>query len=149
MKNPIGGGLLPRARVVNAKPGLDGHDRGAKDITRAPRDPGFEVIYTGPHQTPEHIVATVIAEDTPLLQLSVLSGAHLTIVEKVIELLEQEDAGDLGVLVGGTIPDGDLPALEAMAVEAVFTTGSDIGRAVGTAHRLTTTPPTHTLEPAC
>jgi methylmalonyl-CoA mutase C-terminal domain/subunit len=137
----------PRARVVIAKPGLDGHDRGAKVIARALRDAGFEVIYTGLHQTPEQIVATVIAEDAPLLGLSVLSGAHLTIVEKVTKLLGQEDAGDVRVLVGGIIPDADIPALEAMGVGAVFTPGSDISRIVETAHRLTTTP--SDLEPAC
>src|SRR5438309_5837687 len=87
----------PRARVVIAKPGLDGHDRGAKVIARALRDAGYEVIYTGLHQTPEQIVATVIAEDAPVLGLSVLSGAHLTIAERVIALLAQEDAGDVRI----------------------------------------------------
>ncbi|WP_086726962.1 cobalamin B12-binding domain-containing protein [Streptomyces carpinensis] len=127
----------PRARVVIAKPGLDGHDRGAKVIARALRDAGYEVIYTGLHQTPEQIVATVIAEDAPVLGLSVLSGAHLTIVEKVIELLAREDAGDVRVLVGGIIPDADVTALEAMGVAAVFTPGADIRGIVGTVDRLT------------
>ncbi|MCH5678010.1 cobalamin B12-binding domain-containing protein [Streptomyces gilvus] len=138
----------PHARVVIAKPGLDGHDRGAKVIARALRDAGFEVIYTGLHQTPQQIVATVVAEDASLLGLSVLSGAHLTIVEKVIELLAKEEAGDVRVLIGGIIPDADIPVLEAMGVDAVFTPGSDIGRIVETAHRLTTTP-IDTPEPAC
>ncbi|MFE7836536.1 cobalamin B12-binding domain-containing protein [Streptomyces sp. NPDC057474] len=139
---------MPPARVVIAKPGLDGHDRGAKVIARALRDAGFEVIYTGLHQTPEQIVATVIAEDAPLLGLSVLSGAHLTIVERVVKLLDQEDAGDVRVLVGGIIPVGDIPTLEAMGVDAVFTPGSGIGRIVEAAHRLTTSH-SDTLEPAC
>ncbi|MCX4650116.1 MULTISPECIES: cobalamin B12-binding domain-containing protein [unclassified Streptomyces] len=144
----------PRARVVIAKPGLDGHDRGAKVIARALRDAGYEVIYTGLHQTPEQIVATVIAEDAPLLGLSVLSGAHLTIVERVLQLLAEEDAGDVRILVGGIIPDADIAALEALGVHAVFTPGAGIG---GTVDRLLTTTDTTAitettdpaLEPAC
>ncbi|MDX2939728.1 cobalamin B12-binding domain-containing protein [Streptomyces ipomoeae] len=136
------------ARVVIAKPGLDGHDRGAKVIARALRDAGFEVIYTGLHQTPEQIVATVIAEDATLLGLSVLSGAHLTIVERVMELLRQEDAGDVRVLIGGIIPDGDIPALEAMGIDAVFTPGSDIGLIVQAARRFTATAD-NLLEMSC
>ena len=143
-----GTALAPHARVVIAKPGLDGHDRGAKVIARALRDAGFEVIYTGLHQTPEQIVATVIAEDAPLVGLSVLSGAHLTIVERVIKLLRQEDAGDVRILIGGIIPDGDIPVLKAMGVDAVFTPGSDIGRIVDAARRLTTTS-NDLLEPEC
>ncbi|GAB2784361.1 cobalamin B12-binding domain-containing protein [Streptomyces chlorus] len=126
----------PRARVVIAKPGLDGHDRGAKVIARALRDAGYEVIYTGLHQTPEQIVATVIAEDAPILGLSVLSGAHLTIVQRVIELLAREDAADVRILVGGIIPDADVSALEAMGVDAVFTPGADIRGIVKTTDRL-------------
>jgi methylmalonyl-CoA mutase C-terminal domain/subunit len=126
----------PHARVVVAKPGLDGHDRGAKVIARALRDAGYEVIYTGLHQTPEQIVATVIAEDAPLLGLSILSGAHLTIVEQIVELLGQEDAGDVRILVGGIIPDADVIALEAMGVHAVFTPGADIRGIVETVNRL-------------
>ncbi|WP_329579019.1 cobalamin B12-binding domain-containing protein [Streptomyces sp. NBC_01361] len=137
----------PRARVVIAKPGLDGHDRGAKVIARALRDAGYEVIYTGLHQTPEQIVATVIAEDAPLLGLSVLSGAHLTIVEKVIQLLAEEDAGDVRLLVGGIIPDADVTALEALGVHAVFTPGAGIGGIVETVDRLlATTDTTATTE---
>ncbi|NGO74171.1 cobalamin B12-binding domain-containing protein [Streptomyces sp. YC504] len=140
--------MAPRARVVIAKPGLDGHDRGAKVIARALRDAGYEVIYTGLHQTPEQIVATVIAEDAPLLGLSVLSGAHLSIVERVLALLERQDAADTKLLVGGIIPDADVRALEAMGVDAVFTPGAGIAGIVETVHRLTT----HlndALEPAC
>ena len=111
-------------RVVVAKPGLDGHDRGAKVIARALRDAGHEVIYTGLHQSPEQIVATVIAEDAPVLGLSVLSGAHLTIVQRVLTLLQQADAGETIVLVGGIIPDDDARALLAMGVSAVFTPGA-------------------------
>ncbi|MFF3878482.1 cobalamin B12-binding domain-containing protein [Streptomyces sp. NPDC001978] len=143
-----GAPLAPHARVVIAKPGLDGHDRGAKVIARALRDAGYEVIYTGLHQTPEQIVATVIAEDAPILGLSVLSGAHLTIVEKVIKLLAQEDAGDVHILVGGIIPDADVVALEAMGVDAVFTPGADIGGIVETVHQLDASPD-DTPEPAC
>ncbi|MFD1663455.1 cobalamin B12-binding domain-containing protein [Streptomyces caeni] len=138
----------PRARVVIAKPGLDGHDRGAKVIARALRDAGYEVIYTGLHQTPEQIVATVIAEDAPILGLSVLSGAHLTIVEKVIKLLAQQDAGDTRILVGGIIPDADVRALQAMGVHGVFTPGADIGGIVETVHRLSASLD-RTLEQAC
>ncbi|MYQ30454.1 cobalamin B12-binding domain-containing protein [Streptomyces sp. SID4956] len=138
----------PRARVVIAKPGLDGHDRGAKVIARALRDAGYEVIYTGLHQTPEQIVSTVIAEDAPLLGLSVLSGAHLTIVEKVLDLLARNDASDTRLLVGGIIPDADVRALEAMGVHAVFTPGADISGIVETVHRLSTAPDAP-LEAAC
>ncbi|GAA0934505.1 cobalamin B12-binding domain-containing protein [Streptomyces thermoalcalitolerans] len=138
----------PRARVVIAKPGLDGHDRGAKVIARALRDAGYEVIYTGLHQTPEQIVATVIAEDAPILGLSVLSGAHLTVVEKVIRLLTQEDAGDTRILVGGIIPDADIPVLRAMGVDAVFTPGADIRGIVETVDRLSAAP-NAPLEAAC
>ncbi|MFC5959947.1 cobalamin B12-binding domain-containing protein [Streptomyces pratens] len=138
----------PRARVVIAKPGLDGHDRGAKVIARALRDAGYEVIYTGLHQTPEQIVSTVIAEDAPILGLSVLSGAHLTIVEKVIQLLAREDASDTRILVGGIIPDADVRALEDMGVAAVFTPGADIRGIVETVDRLDA-PSSAPLEPAC
>lgn len=138
----------PRARVVIAKPGLDGHDRGAKVIARALRDAGYEVIYTGLHQTAEQIVATVIAEDAPILGLSVLSGAHLTIVEKVIHLLAQEDAADTRILVGGIIPDADVHTLRAMGVDAVFTPGADIRAIVETVDRLSAA--SHApLEQAC
>lgn len=139
----------PRARVVIAKPGLDGHDRGAKVIARALRDAGCEVIYTGLHQTPEQIVATVIAEDASILGLSILSGAHLTVVQRVIELLQREDARDVRILVGGIIPDVDVTALEAMGVDAVFTPGADIRRIVGAVERLGTTLPDMREAAAC
>jgi methylmalonyl-CoA mutase C-terminal domain/subunit len=113
-------------RVVIAKPGLDGHDRGAKIIARSLRDAGMEVIYTGLHQTPEQIAATVVQEDADAVGLSILSGAHMTLVPRVIELLRAEGAGDVLVLVGGTIPRDDIPGLEAMGVAAVFTPGAPI-----------------------
>jgi methylmalonyl-CoA mutase C-terminal domain/subunit len=111
-------------RIVVAKPGLDGHDRGAKVIARALRDAGHEVIYTGLHQTPEQIVETAIQEDADVIGLSVLSGAHLTIFEKLLGLLEERDAGDIVVIGGGIIPEGDIPLLEEMGVAAVFTPGA-------------------------
>src|ERR687889_1128539 len=101
-------------RVVVAKPGLDGHDRGAKIIARSLRDAGMEVIYTGLHQTPEQIVATVIQEDADAVGISILSGAHMTLVPKVIELLRAQDAGDVVVTVGGTIPAQDIPELKSL-----------------------------------
>ena len=113
-----------KIRVVVAKPGLDGHDRGAKIIARALRDAGMEVIYTGLHQTPEQIVATVIQEDADAVGLSILSGAHMTLVPRVVELLNEQDAGDVVVTVGGTIPAQDIPELEKLGVAAVFTPGA-------------------------
>jgi methylmalonyl-CoA mutase cobalamin-binding domain/chain len=113
-----------RIRVVVAKPGLDGHDRGAKIIARALRDAGMEVIYTGLHQTPEQIVATVIQEDADAVGLSILSGAHMTLVPRVIELLREQDAGDVVVTVGGTIPNQDIPTLKELGVAEVFTPGA-------------------------
>lgn len=111
-------------RVVVAKPGLDGHDRGAKVVARALRDAGFEVIYTGLHQTPEMIVETAIAEDADAVGLSVLSGAHMTLFAKVVELLEERGASDIKVFGGGIIPDDDIPMLEEMGVARVFTPGT-------------------------
>jgi methylmalonyl-CoA mutase C-terminal domain/subunit len=111
-------------RVVIAKPGLDGHDRGAKVVARALRDAGIEVIYTGLHQTPEQIVATAIQEDADAIGLSVLSGAHMTLFARVIELLKAQDASDILVFGGGIIPDSDVPELEALGVAAVFTPGA-------------------------
>jgi methylmalonyl-CoA mutase C-terminal domain/subunit len=113
-----------KIRVVVAKPGLDGHDRGAKIIARALRDAGMEVIYTGLHQTPEQIVETVIQEDADAVGLSILSGAHMTLVPKVIELLEEQDAGDVVVTVGGTIPAQDIEAIKGLGVAEVFTPGA-------------------------
>ena len=113
-----------RIRVVVAKPGLDGHDRGAKIIARALRDAGMEVIYTGLHQTPEQIVETAIQEDADAVGISILSGAHMTLVPRVVELLREQDAGDVVVTVGGTIPADDIPELKELGVAAVFTPGS-------------------------
>ena len=111
-------------RVVVAKPGLDGHDRGAKIIARALRDAGMEVIYTGLHQTPEQIVETVLQEDADAVGLSILSGAHMTLVPRVVELLREQDAGDVVVTVGGTIPAQDVAELKALGVAEVFTPGA-------------------------
>src|SRR5215203_6298817 len=113
-----------KIRVVVAKPGLDGHDRGAKIIARALRDAGMEVIYTGLHQTPEQIAETVIQEDADAVGLSILSGAHMTLVPKVVELLKEQGADDVVVTVGGTIPADDIPELKELGVAEVFTPGS-------------------------
>ena len=113
-----------RLRVVVAKPGLDGHDRGAKIIARALRDAGMEVIYTGLHQTPEQIVETVLQEDADAVGLSILSGAHMTLVPRVVELLNEQDASDVVVTVGGTIPAQDTPELKRLGVAEVFTPGA-------------------------
>jgi methylmalonyl-CoA mutase C-terminal domain/subunit len=113
-----------KIRVVVAKPGLDGHDRGAKIIARALRDAGMEVIYTGLHQTPEQIVETVLQEDADAVGLSILSGAHMTLVPKVVELLKEQDAEDVVVTVGGTIPAQDIEELKALGVAEVFTPGA-------------------------
>jgi methylmalonyl-CoA mutase C-terminal domain/subunit len=114
-------------RIVVAKPGLDGHDRGAKVVARALRDAGHEVIYTGLHQTAEQIVETAIQEDADLVGLSVLSGAHMTLFARLIELLKQRDAADIGVFGGGIIPEEDMPALAEMGVAKVFTPGATTG----------------------
>ena len=113
-----------KIRVVVAKPGLDGHDRGAKIIARALRDAGMEVIYTGLHQTPEQIVETVIQEDAQAVGLSVLSGAHMTLVPRIVALLEEQGIDDIVVIVGGTIPSDDIPELKRLGVAEVFTPGS-------------------------
>jgi methylmalonyl-CoA mutase C-terminal domain/subunit len=118
-------------RVVVAKPGLDGHDRGAKVVARALRDAGMEVVYTGLHQTPEQIVEAAIQEDADAVGLSVLSGAHMTLFAKVIELLKARDAADIVVFGGGIIPDDDLPELERMGVAKVFTPGATTTEIVG------------------
>ena len=111
-------------RVVVAKPGLDGHDRGAKVIARALRDAGFEVIYTGLHQTPEQVVEAVIQEDADAVGLSLLSGAHMTLVPRIVGLLEAKGVEDVLVMVGGIIPDSDIPALLEGGVAKVFTPGA-------------------------
>lgn len=113
-----------RIRVVVAKPGLDGHDRGAKVVARALRDAGMEVIYTGLHQTPEQIVETVVQEDADCVGLSVLSGAHLTLFKRVMELLRAQGADDVVVFGGGIIPEDDIPLLREMGVATVFTPGA-------------------------
>jgi methylmalonyl-CoA mutase C-terminal domain/subunit len=115
-----------RYRVVIAKPGLDGHDRGAKVIARALRDAGFEVIYTGLHQTPEQVAETVLQEDADAVGLSVLSGAHLTLFPRVIELLREKGVGDVLVFGGGIIPDADVGPLRDAGVAAVFTPGTPL-----------------------
>jgi methylmalonyl-CoA mutase C-terminal domain/subunit len=117
--------------VVVAKPGLDGHDRGATVIARALRDAGFEVIYTGLHQTSEQVVQAVIQEDADAVGLSLLSGAHLTLVPRVIEGLKEQGRGDVLVIVGGIIPAADIPVLEGMGVAGVFTPGAPLP-AIGT-----------------
>jgi methylmalonyl-CoA mutase cobalamin-binding domain/chain len=111
-------------RVVVAKPGLDGHDRGAKIIARSLRDAGMEVIYTGLHQTPEQIVATVIQEDADAVGISILSGAHMTLVPRILDLLKEQGAGDVVVVVGGTIPGEDVEELKRLGVAEVFTPGA-------------------------
>lgn len=111
-------------RVVIAKPGLDGHDRGAKVVARALRDAGVEVIYTGLHQTPEQIVATAIQEDADAIGLSILSGAHMTLFARVLELLREQDATDITVFGGGIVPDDDIADLERMGVARIFTPGA-------------------------
>jgi methylmalonyl-CoA mutase, C-terminal domain len=113
-------------RVVVAKPGLDGHDRGAKVIARALRDQGCEVIYTGLHQTPEQIVATVVQEDADAVGLSILSGAHMTLVPDIMRLLEEEGSSDVVVAVGGTIPLEDARRLTELGVAGVFTPGTPL-----------------------
>ena len=119
-----------KIRVVVAKPGLDGHDRGAKIIARALRDAGMEVIYTGLHQTPEQIVETVIQEDAHAVGLSILSGAHMTLVPRIATLLSEADADDVVLVVGGTIPNEDIEELKQLGVAKVFTPGSSVGEIV-------------------
>ena len=116
--------MRDRIRIVVAKPGLDGHDRGAKVVARALRDAGMEVIYTGLHQTPEQIVETSLQEDADAIGLSVLSGAHMTLFRRVVELLQERDARDVVVFGGGIIPQADIPELEKLGVTKVFTPGA-------------------------
>ena len=122
--------MAERIRIVIAKPGLDGHDRGAKVIARALRDAGMEVVYTGLHQTPEQIVQTVIQEDADAVGLSVLSGAHMTLFAKTLELLKQNQVEDVVVFGGGIIPEADIPALEQSGVAKVFTPGATMDEVV-------------------
>ncbi len=116
--------MAARIRVIVAKPGLDGHDRGAKVVARALRDAGMEVIYTGLHQTPEQIVETAIQEDADAVGLSVLSGAHMTLFRRVVELLRERGAEDIVVFGGGIIPEADIPELTQLGVAKVFTPGA-------------------------
>jgi methylmalonyl-CoA mutase, C-terminal domain len=115
---------MSNIRVVIAKPGLDGHDRGAKVVARALRDAGVEVIYTGLHQTPEQIVSAALQEDADAIGLSILSGAHMTQFSRVLELLRERDATDITVFGGGIIPDADIAELEQMGVAKIFTPGA-------------------------
>jgi methylmalonyl-CoA mutase, C-terminal domain len=115
---------MGRIRVVVAKPGLDGHDRGAKVVARALRDAGVEVIYTGLHQTPEQIVATAIQEDADAIGLSILSGAHMTLFPRVLDLLRDRGADDIVVFGGGIVPEDDITALRDLGVAAIFTPGA-------------------------
>ncbi|HEY3007125.1 MAG TPA: cobalamin B12-binding domain-containing protein [Micromonosporaceae bacterium] len=123
--------MSSRIRVVVAKPGLDGHDRGAKVVARALRDGGMEVIYTGLHQTPEQIVETAIQEDADAVGLSVLSGAHMTLFRRVIELLRERGAEDVVVFGGGIVPEADIPELELLGVAKIFTPGATTQSIVG------------------
>jgi methylmalonyl-CoA mutase, C-terminal domain len=127
---PAGATSTARLRVVVAKPGLDGHDRGAKIVARALRDAGMEVIYTGLHQTPEQIVSTALAEDADAIGLSVLSGAHMTLFAKVVDLLSEADASDIVVFGGGIIPQADRAPLAEIGVARVFTPGASMAEIV-------------------
>ena len=131
MTSPSSGSPL---RVIVAKPGLDGHDRGAKVVARALRDAGVEVIYTGLHQTPEQIVEAAIQEDADTVGLSVLSGAHMTLFKRVIELLGERDASDIVVFGGGIIPEADIPLLQELGVSRIFTPGATTTEITGWVH---------------
>ena len=128
------GGMESRIRVVIAKPGLDGHDRGAKVIARALRDAGMEVIYTGLHQTPEQIVETAIQEDADAVGISILSGAHMTLVPRILDGLKAADMADVLVLVGGTIPGPDAAELRRLGVAEIFTPGTSTSAIVDYLH---------------
>lgn len=120
-----------RPRILVAKPGLDGHDRGIKVVARALRDAGMEVIYTGLHQTPEQIASAAIQEDVDAVGLSCLSGAHMTLFPKVVELLKQQDATDILVFGGGIIPESDIPQLKEAGVAEIFTPGAPTTQIIG------------------
>src|SRR5688572_33197761 len=115
---------MSKIRVIVAKPGLDGHDRGAKVVARGLRDAGFEVIYTGLHQTPEMIARAALDEDVDAVGISIMSGAHMTLMPRIVELLHKQGQNDVVVFGGGIIPDGDLPELAKAGVEKVFTPGA-------------------------
>jgi len=129
-----------RIRVVVAKPGLDGHDRGAKVVARALRDAGMEVVYTGLHQTPEQIVETAIQEDADVIGLSVLSGAHMTLFHRVLEVLKERDAADIVVFGGGIIPADDIAELEKLGVAKIFTPGATTASIIEWVRANVTTP---------
>ncbi|HET6771150.1 MAG TPA: cobalamin B12-binding domain-containing protein [Actinomycetota bacterium] len=116
--------MSEKHRIIIAKPGLDGHDRGAKVVARALRDAGFEVIYTGLHQTPEQIVEATIQEDADAVGLSIHSGAHMTLFPRVVDLLRQRGAGEIVVFAGGIIPKEDIPVLKEKGIEEIFTPGA-------------------------
>jgi len=120
-----------RIRILVAKPGLDGHDRGARVIARAFRDAGFEVVYTGLHQTPEQIVAAALQEDVDLIGLSVLSGAHMHLFKRVLELLKANKADDIIVIGGGIIPEEDIPKLKQLGIKEIFLPGTSLDNIVG------------------
>jgi methylmalonyl-CoA mutase C-terminal domain/subunit len=120
-----------RIRILVAKPGLDGHDRGARVIARAFRDAGFEVVYTGLHQTPEQIVAAAVQEDVDLIGLSVLSGAHMSLFKRVLELLKASKAGDIMIIGGGIIPEEDIPKLKKLGIKEIFLPGASLDKIVG------------------
>jgi isobutyryl-CoA mutase small subunit len=132
--------MQARIRVVVAKPGLDGHDRGAKVVARALRDAGMEVVYTGLHQTPEQIVETAIQEDADAIGLSVLSGAHMTLFRRVMELLAERDATDIVVFGGGIIPADDIAELEKLGVARIFTPGATTASIIQWVRANVTTP---------
>jgi methylmalonyl-CoA mutase C-terminal domain/subunit len=132
--------MQARIRVVVAKPGLDGHDRGAKVVARALRDAGMEVVYTGLHQTPEQIVGTAIQEDADAIGLSVLSGAHMTLFRRVIELLAERDASDIVVFGGGIIPADDIAELQSIGVAQIFTPGATTASIIEWVRANVTTP---------
>jgi len=119
-----------RIRILVAKPGLDGHDRGVRVIARAYRDAGFEVVYTGLHQTPEQIVAAALQEDVDLIGLSCLSGAHMSLFKRVLELLEANKAGDVMVVGGGIIPKEDVPKLKKLGIKEIFLPGTSLDKIV-------------------
>ena len=135
--------MQARIRVVVAKPGLDGHDRGAKVVARALRDAGMEVIYTGLHQTPEQIVETAIQEDADAIGLSVLSGAHMTLFRRVMELLAERDAADIVVFGGGIIPEDDIAELRTLGVAQIFTPGATTASIIEWVRANVTTPVGH------
>ncbi|KJF23958.1 methylmalonyl-CoA mutase [Rhodococcus sp. AD45-ID] len=137
------------ARVLVAKPGLDGHDRGAKIVARALRDAGFEVIYTGIRRTVEDIVTIALQEDVAVVGLSILSGAHVALTSRTVEALRAADAGDIKVVVGGTIPQSDVPRLLEAGASAVFPTGASLEELVSGVRALTETSATANLEEPC